>query len=226
MGIIRAEILGNDYIGAFGVATDEFTLIGNVLSEKRKEILGRALETPLITASIDGSYLIGVYAVANSSGVLLPKATSDLELKSIKKELEEINGARVARLDTDLNALGNNISTNNKIAFINPSYSHKETKLIADILDVEVIKMRIAGYSTIGAVSIMTNKGIAITNRSSEADKIRIEKAAGLSADYATANFGSAYLGLAIIANSKGMIVGSSTSGFELAQISNALGLE
>ncbi|MEM0149112.1 MAG: translation initiation factor IF-6 [Candidatus Micrarchaeaceae archaeon] len=226
MGIIKTEIRGSDYIGAFGIATDEFTLIGNVLSESKKELLNKALETPVITASVDGSYLLGVYAVANSKGILLQRGASDKELKYIKTEVNAINGAQVARLDSDLNALGNNISANNKTAFVNPGYSSKETKIIADMLDVEVIKMRIAGYSTIGAVSVFTNRGIAITDRSSEAEKAKIEAAAKLPVDYATANFGSTYLGLAVLANSKGMIIGSSTSGFELARISNALGLE
>ena len=41
-----------------------------------------------------------------------------------------------------------------------------------------------------------------------------------------TANTGSLSIGLAVIANSKGVVIGNSTTGFEIVRIVNGLNLE
>ncbi|MCL5008296.1 MAG: translation initiation factor 6, partial [Candidatus Marsarchaeota archaeon] len=128
-------------------------------------------------------------------------------------------------LDTDLNALGNNILANDTIAIINPNYSSKEAKHISDLLGVEVIRMGIGGFETVGANNILTNKGIVLNNAVSEKEEEEL-KGIFKSVSQSTANMGALSIGLCAVANSKGVVVGKSTTGYELANISDGLAVD
>ncbi|MGC9099315.1 MAG: translation initiation factor IF-6 [Candidatus Micrarchaeia archaeon] len=214
---------GNSYIGIFGVATDKFCLLGKNVPRKKSEIIAKVLGVDVFEASIDSSHLVGMYIAANSKGVLLPKTTEEEEYAAIKKELSDI--AEVKVFDTDLNALRNNILANDKIAIINPDFDKEEEKFIGDVLDVEVIRSSIGGFNTVGANNILTNKGVVFNNRIKSEEKKNLEKMLGFSGEQSTANLGSLNIGLSSIANSKGLILGELTTGYELARIADSLNL-
>lgn len=222
MDVNRITINGNSYIGLFGIATDKFSIIGKNISKLKETMIVETLGTELVRSSVDNSHLLGIYVVANSRGLLLPSMVERSEMEVIRSALKDVN---ITILNTNLTALRNNILTNDKIAIINPEFSHLEEKQIADTLGVEVVKTRIAGFSTVGANNILTNKGIVLNNRIEEEEKERIEKLVNLQGEQSTANLGSLSIGLCTIANSKGLLLGELTTGFELARISNALGL-
>ncbi len=221
MGVGKVDVRGNSFIGAFGLATDSFSLIGNSLSAGNEKMVNEFLGVDTARISIDGSDLIGVYAVANSNAVLLPEITTDLELKNARSLLPNV---RVEAFRTDLNALGNNILANDKIALVNSAYSGEEEKRIGDALGVETLKLDIGGLPTVGASNILTNKGIVLNNRASEQE---IEAVAKRISSYSqsTANLGSLSIRLSAISNSRGLLVGSETTGFEMARIAEGLGL-
>ncbi|MGC8776682.1 MAG: translation initiation factor IF-6 [Candidatus Micrarchaeia archaeon] len=222
MSVIKAAIYGNSYVGIFGYATDNFCLIGSGVPAKKAEAISSALGVELIRTTVDSSQLVGIYTIANSKGVLLPKTIEEREYEDIRKKLSSIE---VKIFDTDLNALRNNILVNDKIAIINPSYTKKEEKFIEDVLDVEVVKMSIGGFGTVGANNIMTNKGIVFNNRIGEEEKKKLEEIVGFDGEQSTANLGSLNIGLSTIANSNGLVVGEITTGHELARIANSLNL-
>ncbi len=221
MGVAKLSIGGNSFVGAFGIATDLFSLVGKTALDKHISMIKENLGVEIHRVSIDGSDLIGVYTVANSRSVLIPEITTPEEEALIKKSLPSIN---VQRLKTDLNALGNNILANDKIAIVNPEYSSYEMKAIEAALGVEVIKLEAGGFRTVGASNILTNNGIVLNNRSSDDD---LEAIRPFVKNYSqsTANLGSLSLRLSVIANSKGLVVGDETTGFELARMTEGLGL-
>jgi translation initiation factor 6 len=69
----------------------------------------------------------------------------------------------------------------------------------------------------------MTNKGFVVSNRITDADKERLDGLSGFESTRTTANTGSLYVGLAAVANSKGVVVGESTTGYELQRIVDGL---
>lgn len=221
MGIVKLNFGGNPFVGAFGIATESFAILGNTVTQGEKKALNENLGVETISCSVDGSDLVGIYAVANSGCLIMPNLTRDFEMNNLKKALP---GIRIERFGSDLNALGNNILSNDKIAIINPDYSSIEAKSIGDMLGVEALRLAIGGFSTVGSNNVLTNKGIVMNNRASEAD---IEALKGLVGEISqtTANLGSLSVGLSVIANSKGIITGTETSGFELARIAEGLGL-
>ena len=222
MGIEKLEILGNDYIGAWVTATDKFFLIGNDASRGEERILSEALGVEGIRASVNNSGFVGVYVVANSNGILLPSGVDERELSELK---EKLHGFRVEVLHTDYNALKNNILVNDKFAVVNPEYGKGEEKVIADALNVEVLRASTGGFKTVGANNILTNAGLVVNNRATEHEKEAIEKFVGMKSEQSTANLGSVNIGLCVAANSKGLVVGETTTGFELSRVAEALNL-
>ncbi len=222
MGVEKLEILGNDYIGAWVVATDSFFVMGSGISKGEEQKISDALGVRGVRTTIAGSGFAGIYVAANSNGILLPRGAEEREIAELKREL---HGVSVHVLGTDYNALRNNILVNDKLAVINPAYSKIEEKEIADVLHVEVVRASVGGFATVGANNILTNKGLVVNNRATEQEKEEIEKFTGMKSEQSTANLGSLSIGLCTIANSRGVVAGETTTGFELARIADALGL-
>ena len=221
MGVAKLSIGGNSFIGAFALATDSFALVGNSTGEKHADVIKKNLGVDSAKISIDGSDLIGIYAVANSRSILLPEIATEADVACIKKSLP---GIEVHRIKTDLNALGNNILANDKIAIVNSEYEISEIRQIEKALGVEAIKLNAGGFHTVGANNILTNKGIVFNNRTTDDDMDAIRPFVK-NYSQSTANLGSLSIRLSTISNSNGLIVGEDTTGFEMARIAEGLGL-
>jgi translation initiation factor 6 len=222
MGIAKATIGNNSYIGAFALATDSYAVVAANSTKSERSIIEENLGCKAVPTTVDGSDLVGVYAIANARGILLPEMADRVEISLLKKHLP---GVVVDVIPTGLNALRNNILANDKLAIINPEYSRMEAGKIGETLGVEVIKRRIGSFGTVGANNIITNKGIVVNNSATD-DDIEFAKGLGLQVSQTTANLGSLSIGLSAVANSKGAVVGDQTTGFELARISEGLDIE
>ncbi|MDE1860097.1 MAG: translation initiation factor IF-6 [Candidatus Micrarchaeota archaeon] len=221
MGVAKGTVHGNDYVGAFATAADGYVLIGSMLSSGDERLIRENLDARAIRITVDSSDLVGIFAVANSNGVLVPELARRDEIALLRRELPGIN---IETIKTDLNALGNNILANDRIAIVNPEYDAREMKQIGDALDVEVVRLSTGGFGTVGANNKLTNNGMVLNNRTTEHEEEAIMKLVG-SVSQTTANMGSPNVGLCIIANSKGAVVGDQTTGYELSRITDALGL-
>ncbi|MCL4365219.1 MAG: translation initiation factor IF-6 [Candidatus Marsarchaeota archaeon] len=219
MGITKMSIGNSSYIGAYAFATDSYVILTSHSTHTEREIIADALGAGVFSATINGSGLLGVYAVGNSRGLLLPEMADQSEIHRIRKEL---GGVEVSVLCTDLNALRNNILVNDKIAFVNPEFRKKEINEIEHALGVEVIARQIGGYATVGANNILTNKGMVITNSADESDVHFLNRIVHCTSQ-TTANLGSPSIGLCTIANSNGVVVGAQTTGFELTRVTEGL---
>ncbi len=221
MSVAKGSVSHSSFIGAFAVATDLFSIIGNSATQAEENVINDTLEAKVVRATIDGSALIGIYIAANSKGILVPEIADRREIENIKKQ---IDGVQIHVMRTDLTALRNNILANDKIAFVNPEFASKEIATIRHILDVEVIKRQIGEFGTVGANNIITNRGIVLNNSASEQD-VELAREHMQNVSQSTANLGSSSIGLCSIANSKGMVIGTETTGFELVRLTEGLDL-
>ena len=219
MNLLKRNINGNSYVGAFSSSSEDITLISRGVSTKDESIIRETLGTDIFRISVSGSNLVGIYTVLNSNGILFPEMTYTEELKELNHLKDKL---RIGTLKSDMNALGNNILANDKIAIINPNFQRAEAEVIADVLDVEIIRMAVGGYETVGANNILTNNGMVLNNFASDSE---IEEAKSLAdnVSQSTANLGSVFIGLASVANTKGLMVGEDTTGFELARMEEGL---
>ncbi len=222
MGIAKLTVEGSDYIGALASVTEDYVFVGTGMPSKMKVLMAENLKAEPVTMSVSGTNLVGLFVKANSNGLLISNMVEEYELGHLKDQHPDID---IAVLDSNLNALGNNIIANDKIAIINPEYSQEAARQIEEVLDVEVVRDTIGGFKTIGANNILTNKGLAVNNRATDMEKERLDKLLGVDSVRTTANTGALSIGLSTAANSSGVVVGRSTTGFELNRILDALDL-
>lgn len=223
MAVTKFKVAGSDYVGVFATATDQRVFLGSGIPDRARESISQALDAECVDMSIFGSSLIGLFARANSNGIVISNLISDSELEALKSKRL---GIGVCVLESGMNAIGNNIIANNKIAIINSDYSNEVSRQVGDALGVEVVRAEIGGFKTVGANNILTNNGFVINNRASDQEKARLDKLVGFESVSTTANTGYVNIGLSVIANSKGLVAGDSTTGFELARIMEGLNLE
>ncbi len=222
MGVAKYMIRGSDYVGVYATATDEYVFLGSTLKENTKQLFAENLGAKPVELTVFGTELVGLFSRANSNGMILSNMVEEHELEHLRRQKLGIN---IDTISSGLNAIGNNILVNDKVAIINKDYVPEDAKRIADTFGVEVVKAEIGGFKTTGATNILTNKGFVINNRASDEEKERFDSLTKFDSIRTTANTGSLSIGLSVVANSKGAVMGDSTSGYEMARIMEALGL-
>ncbi|MGC8568185.1 MAG: translation initiation factor IF-6 [Candidatus Micrarchaeia archaeon] len=217
--VVKHRLFGNDFVGGFAVATDSFAITTSRISDRDAESIRAALKVEIKKVQFLDSELIGLFSKANSNGVLLSNTIEEEDAKKASKEL----GINMEVLKSSINALGTNMLANDKIAIINPDYKQNEVKQIEDVLGVEAIKMKIGGFKTVGAMNILTNRGMLLNNKATDEEEDRINSMLGFKVSRGTADTGLLSVGLLAIANSNGILIGEGTTNYELAHIIEAL---
>ena len=221
MDAAKCQVNGSDYIGAFATTTDKYTFVPFGMPAKITEMIKRVLKTECISIPINGTELVGLFSRANSNGIALSNIASEEDVKLIN----DLNlGVNVAVIKSNINAIGNTVLANDRIAIVDSEYTDMEARQIGDVLGVEVVKSEIGGFKTVGATNILTNGGFVINNRGTDHEKGRLDRITGFESVRTTANTGSLSIGLASVANSNGLLVGDETTGFEMNRILEALG--
>ncbi|AWR97711.1 translation initiation factor IF-6 [Acidianus sulfidivorans JP7] len=222
MNLQRLSIFGTDNIGVYIFSNDKYTIVPKNLDSETKKIIRDNLETEIIETTIADSYLIGVFVAGNNNVILLPKNVRDDEIKTIKEIAKDV---KVKVLNLNTTALGNVILCNDNSALIYPEFSDYEMKEIKEALEIDNIKKgRIAHVSVVGSVGVITNKGGIVHIDATDDEINELSKFFKVKIDIGTVNFGSAFIRSGLIANYKGALVGSSTTGPEILRIQKALG--
>ena len=164
--IIKYDVYSGPNIGIFTNVNDKFVLVPHGFAETKAENLAKYLHTEYIMTPVANTRLLGVLMVLNNHGILLPRTSSPEEIANLQKSTD----LNVKILDTKHNALGNLISVNDKGGVISPLVEKEFIKEIEDVLDIEVIQKRIAGYDQVGAVMDANNLGAVIHPEADEED--------------------------------------------------------
>ena len=124
------------------------------------------------------------------------------------------------------NALGNMILANDRGAVADLRLPSATLEAISEVLGVEVVSGEILGLPCIGAFAASTNNGVLAHPSVREDEKRKIQEVLKVPVETGTINGGVPYVKIGVIANSKGAVVGSSTTGPELMAITRTLGIE
>ncbi len=179
------------------------------------------LQVEAFRASIGGSRLLGPLIAMNSKGILVSNLAEEEEINLIKRETK----LPVARLPSIFTAVGNLIALNNKGAIVAPILEREALKIIKDIFDVPIHVSKICGYNQVGALIVATDKGGIIHPEASEEEINFVKENLKIDLEPGTINRGVPFVASGLVANSKGALVGSVTSGPELAILSRTLKL-
>jgi len=222
LSISRLSLYGNPNVGAFTFATDSFGLVPFDMPEGVTREFSATLDIPVCRVSIGGSVLLGIFAIGNTKGLILPYTVTDEELSIIENSLR----IPVAIYEGKKNALGNMILVNERTALVGVGTDAVLKDLVASHLKVEVHEGTIAGINMTGVCAAVNEKGVVAHPLTSEAELANLGKIFNMPVDVSTINCGFPYLRVGMTANSKGVVVGEQTTGPEMARIESSLGLQ
>ena len=218
MDIIKYDVYRGPNIGIYINVNDKYVLVPMGFAESKAEKLAEYLKAEWMYMSVANTRLLGALAVMNNKGILLPKTAYQNEYDTLKKQTD----LEVGVLDSKYTALGNVICANDKGAVVSPWLSKEDVVKIKDILDVEVIQKRIAGFNQTGAVMIANGSGAVIHPEADEEDMKKFSNVLGVKIEHCTVNNGIPYVASGILANNNCIVVGTMTSGPEIMMMTRA----
>jgi len=216
--ITKFSLHKNPFVGLFFKANDDMVLVPKSLDHKFTQTIQDTLGATAVPLSVSQSDLLGIFVAMNSNGCVVPSFIEDDELALLKK-----TGLNVATIDSH-QACGNSILCNDHAAVLHPTIAKPEAKKISDALGVEALAHDLLSkISTVGAVNVVTNKGLLAYNEMPEVELKKLERLFKVKGNVGTCNMGVPFVGMGVVANSKGALVGHATSGFEISRIYEAL---
>ena len=203
-------------IGAFATCTEDVALVPLGTPENIRDDLGQMLQVNVVETLINGSTIVGSLCRGNSNALLVPRGSTIRGQDKIGIPIYELPGK--------LNAIGNVVMVNDTAALVHPELSDRAVEAIEKALKVDVRRGTIGGVKTVGMAGIATNKGLLVNPRVTSLELEVLEELFGLPVGLGTTNFGTQMVASGLIANSKGYVAGSQTTGHELGRIEDALG--
>ena len=218
MDIFKYDVYSGPNIGIFTSVNDKFIFIPNGFAKTKAENLANYLQTEYITTSVANTRLLGVLMVLNNHGVLLPQTSSPEEIANLRKHTD----LNVKILDTKYNALGNLICVNDKGGIVSPVIEKEYIKEIEDVLDIEVMQKKVAGYYQVGAVMQANNLGGIIHPEADEEDIKKFSNILGINIEPSTINGGTPFVSSGMLVNNNAIVVGNLTNGPEIMMLTRA----
>jgi len=218
MDIIKYDVYSGPNIGIYTKVNNQFVFVPNGFAKTKAENLANYLQTDYLTISIANTRLLGILAVLNNHGMLLPNTCSQEEIDHLKKYTD----LNIKLLDVKYNALGNLICVNDKGGIVSPTIDKKYVKEIEDVLDIEVLQKKIAGFYQVGAVMSATSNGGIIHPLTDEDDVNTFSNILGVKIEPATINGGIPFVSSGILANDNAIVVGTVTNGPEIMMLTRA----
>jgi translation initiation factor 6 len=216
MIIPTLDIMDTPIIGVFATCTEDFALVPCGTKASAKDLIADNLYVQVLEVIMSQSSVIGSMIRGNSSGLIVPRGCFVEGLEGIDLP--------ISNLPDKLNAVGNIVLANDSAALVHPELSDHSIDIIAQTLKVDVHRGTIAGLRTVGMAGTVTNKGLLVNPKVTAQELAFLEEIFDLPVDVGTTNFGTPMVGSGLLANSKGYVAGSKTTGYELGRIEGALG--
>ena len=218
MDIIKYDVYRGPNLGVYLTVNDDILLLPMGFAESKAEKLAKYLDVEFYYTSVANTRLIGALSVMNNKGMLLPKTAYENEYEFLKKE----TNLEVGVLDSKFTALGNVICANDKGAVVSPWLSDNDCQTIRDVLGVEIIQKKIAGFNQTGSVMVANNSGAAIHPEADEEDMKTFANLLGVKIEQSSINNGIPFVSSGILANNHCIVVGSLTTGPEIMMLTRA----
>jgi translation initiation factor 6 len=209
-------IQASPIIGAFATCTEDVVLVPLGTPEHEKDTIGQLLHVDVVETLVDGSAIVGSLCRGNSNAILVPMHSSLMGQDKIDTPVIDVPGK--------INAMGNVVLANDTAALVHPDLSDHSIEFIGKALKVDVRRGTIGGIKTVGMAGVATNKGLLVNPKVTASELEMLEEMFGLPVEVGTTNLGTQMVGSGLLANSKGYVAGSQTTGHELGRIEDALG--
>lgn len=210
----------NPNVGVFCRTNETIAFVRKGLASKITRRIESALGVSLVELSIADASIVGSLLALNSTGAIVTDFADEVALESIEQQ-----GLAVYVIQDTFNAAGNDILLNDKGAMVHPSLSNGSLKAIEKTCGVPVTRGTIANLDTVGMAAVVTNKGLLCHPKVTPEETRRLEEIFDVDVMIGMVNHGVPLIGSGLVANSKGALIGSLTTGIEMGRIEEALHL-
>ena len=221
MDIAKTTILGNSGLGVFALSTEDFSIVPYSIKESSLKVISDTLSVNVIQTTIANSVLVGTMIIGNSKAILVPQNIKEKEYKILEENLS--GQIKLVELNSKYTALGNLIVMNDKGAIVSDMLEKNAQKQIQDELDIEIVVGNLLGSPLVGSLVMSTNRGALVHPLFSEEEIKEIASILRVKVDVCTINRGIPYPRVGIIANSKGAVIGTDSTGPESMRIFEVL---
>lgn len=218
MDIYKYDVYRGPNIGIYTKVNDSFVFVPNGFAQTKTDTLAKYLKAEPLFASVANTRLLGPMMVVNNTGMLLPGTCSPWEVDYLKKSTK----LNVGILDIKHTALGNLMCTNDKGCIASPKIPKESLKGIQDVLGVEIMQRKVAGYHQAGVMICANSIGGIIHPETDDDDIKAISDVLKVKLEPATINGGIPYISSGILANNKSVVVGNLTNGPEIMMLTRA----
>ena len=212
------DLDGDPNIGVYARVFEDVAIVYPGAPREFTDALAEELDVDIVATSIQGSIIIGSLVAGNSQGLVVSNLATPDEVATLKEHRD------VLILEGSMNAAGNVILANDHVAAVHPDMEIDVAEEIGSFLSVPVVRLSLGGIKTVGMAGYATNKGILFPPMAKETEIAALERVVDLPIGLGSVNMGTGLVGTGLLANSKGYIAGSFTSGFELGRIEEVLG--
>ena len=220
--ILKFDVLGSPFVGNYGLVSNKYLITLDELTERKLERMSGVLKVEVIGIRLLNCRIIRPFFAGNSNGIIVSKIVDDETVERLKKSLADL---KIEVLNSKYTAVGNLISANDKGGVVSPLFNKKEVKLIEDVLDIEVIQVTVSRATYVGSLLKSNNKGGIVTPYIREDEMERVKEILRVEIRVGTVNSGLHYVSAGILVNDYGAIVGKSTDGVELMNVSQTFGV-
>ena len=213
MPVGRTSIAGSPYLGVYVRAGEADALVPPSAPGTLRRELERVLGVRVHVSTVADSELLGALVALNSHGVVVGERIDPNE----RRALEPVGP--VTELPVRHNALGNNVLANDRGALVHPELSEEAVRHLAQALAVPVERGTLAGLGTVGMAAAATNRGLVVHPRTTDHEAAEAARVLGVPVHRSTANFGVSVVGACLVANSRGVLTGASTTPVEVVHL-------
>ncbi|OPY37571.1 MAG: Translation initiation factor 6 [Methanoregula sp. PtaU1.Bin051] len=209
---------GDPNIGVFARVLEDIVIVPSGAPDEFRHAVKAALDAELVETSIQGSVIIGSLLTGNRKGIVVSGLASPEEIDALSEYRE------VMPLSGSMNAAGNVILTNDRVAFVHPEMEKEMVAEIGSFLGVKVMATALGGVKTVGMAGAATEKGVIVHPRTTDSEIERIAEFCGVPVGTGTINMGTGLIGTGLLVSTRGYLAGAQTSGFELGRIEDVFG--
>jgi translation initiation factor 6 len=221
----RIKIFGGDHVGLYIKATNSYLLYHSSIPKKKISILEEELGVPAIPVYLINTLITSPFIAGNRNGIVLPHLFEDYAREELVRKLKELD-INIGILEHRYTSLGNLVLANDKGAIVSPVLPISSRKIIAETLDIEVVTATIGRFSYVGSLAVSNNNGVLVAPVLKDDEAKIIEDVLKVSTYTGTINGGVEFISSGVVANDRGVVVGTATTGRELMVISQAFGVD
>lgn len=216
MKTLALQLFGHSNVRFYMHVNNKYGLVSSSLNQSLIKDLEQIFNVPLISMSMAGTPLIGLFCSGNDDILFVPDIITDDEISVLKA-----HKIRFEILETRFTALGNNIACDNKACLINPEFEDSVKKKLSKHFSA-LGEMTINKHDQVGSLIAMNKNGLAVAVDASDEEIAQLERFFGFDPEHilrTTINNGVKFVHSGIVVNDYGLVVGQQSTGVESSDL-------